>query len=198
MSPRCVTPDGEGPGGQPGGRESERHVCCTQDMFVTVVGYPADPRCEMSEHTDVDHPERDQRWNSRCPCEDRNRNGWIATGPACLRASGRTDRRSAADGVSADIAVSAALRPSRRHHAGDLSGDCLLFGGRDTDIGRARCHAPAEVPAPPARDCGVGGAPDGLCRAGAARSRAPRRDGRGLRGCLRLARRRRWRVASYW
>ena len=32
-------------------------------MFVTVVGYPADPRCEMSEHTDVEHPERDQRWN---------------------------------------------------------------------------------------------------------------------------------------
>ena len=60
----------------------------------------------MSEHTDVDHPRAPSALASRCPCGDRNRNGWIATGPACLRASGRTDRRSAADGVSAGIAVS--------------------------------------------------------------------------------------------
>jgi hypothetical protein len=74
----------------------------------------------MSEHTDVDHPRAPSALASRCPCGDRNRNGWIATGPACLRASCRTDRRSAADWVSADIAVSTALRPSRRHHTGDL------------------------------------------------------------------------------
>jgi Family of unknown function (DUF6328) len=38
-------------------------------MFVTVVGYPAGPRCEMSEHTDVDHPERDQRWDHAARAE---------------------------------------------------------------------------------------------------------------------------------
>ena len=64
-------------------------------------------------------PERHQRWHHAARAEtetkrlDRN---WSSL----LRASGRTDRRSAADWVSADIAVSTALRPSRRHHTGDL------------------------------------------------------------------------------
>ena len=66
-------------------------------------------------------PERHQRWHHAARAETGTETaGSQLVQPA--QASGRTDRRSAADWVSADIAVSTALRPSRRHHTGDLRG----------------------------------------------------------------------------
>ena len=169
--------------GKKGGKR--RHVLLYTKHVSDRRGYLAGPRCEMREHADVDHPERDQRWDHAARAEteterlDRNwcnllqelrvaqtgvqlLTGFLLTLPFQPRFDRLDDTMRAVYVATVSCSVAATLA-----------------------LVAPRCHAPAAVPAAPAQDFGVGDAPAGLRRAGAARSRARRRDGGRLRCFLR-------------